>query len=335
MESSNIQHKLEYRGYLRGHGGWVTSLQIGEEVIEGSNETKEFLISGSRDKSLMIWDIIERKEEDEEKEWGTARKILKGHSHFISDLQLSQDSRYVLSASWDGSLRLWDLRKGITTRRFVSHSKDVLTVAFSPDNRQIASGGRDKNLKIWNTLGECKFTVEQNAHTDWVSCVKFYQDAKTPIVVSASWDKTIKVWDNNTMGLKFTFTGHSAQINSLDMAPKTSYLASGSKDGKAFIWNLVEGRFLGECEAGCAINCVLFAPKKYWLGLGTDNGIKVWDLPKKEFIVDIQATPLSSQQESMKKSIGCLSLAWNKSGNLLFAGFTDNYIRVYQIVEIK
>jgi guanine nucleotide-binding protein subunit beta-2-like 1 protein len=92
----------------------------------------------------------------------------------VSDLNLSQDSRYVLSGSWDGTLRLWDLKKGSTIKRFVSHSRDVLSVAFSPDNRQIASGGRDKNLKIWNTVGECKFTVEQNAHTDWVSAVKFY-----------------------------------------------------------------------------------------------------------------------------------------------------------------
>lgn len=139
-----------------------------------------------------------------------ANKLILGHSHFISDLSLSQDSRYCLTGSWDGTLRLWDLRKGQTIKRFVSHTRDVLACAFSPDNRQIASGGRDKNVKIWNTVGECKFTVEQNAHTDWVSCVKFYQDNKTPIVVSASWDKTIKVWDNQTMTLKHTFVGHKA-----------------------------------------------------------------------------------------------------------------------------
>jgi guanine nucleotide-binding protein subunit beta-2-like 1 protein len=255
-----------------------------------------------------------------------------GHSHFINDLALSQDSRYVLSASWDGTLRLWDIKKGVTSRRFVSHTRDVLAVAFSPDNRQIASGGRDKNLKIWNTVGECKFTVEQNAHTDWVSCVKFYQDTKNPIVVSASWDKTIKVWDNQTMSLKHTFVGHKAQINSLDMAPKTSYLASGGKDGLAIIWNLVEGKYLGQAEVDTAINCVLFAPKKYWLVLGTDTGIKVWDLPTKEFVVDLKASPIEPRNEKQKKPIGCTSLAWNKSGNLLFAGFTDNYIRVYKIV---
>jgi guanine nucleotide-binding protein subunit beta-2-like 1 protein len=86
MDSSSAQHKLEYRGYLKGHGGWVTSMQVGEEQVPGSEETQEFLISGSRDKTLMIWDIVEKKETDEDKEWGYPRRVLKGHSHFINDL---------------------------------------------------------------------------------------------------------------------------------------------------------------------------------------------------------------------------------------------------------
>jgi WD40 repeat protein len=44
--------------------------------------------------------------------------------------------QFALSGSWDGTLRLWDLNTGTTTRRFVGHAKDVLSVAFSVDNRQ-------------------------------------------------------------------------------------------------------------------------------------------------------------------------------------------------------
>ena len=67
---------IHFEPFPIGHGGWVTAMQVGEEVV--GDETKEFLISGSRDKSIMIWDIIERKDTDEEKEWGVPRKILKG-----------------------------------------------------------------------------------------------------------------------------------------------------------------------------------------------------------------------------------------------------------------
>jgi guanine nucleotide-binding protein subunit beta-2-like 1 protein len=64
------------------------------------------------------------------------------------------------SGSWDGTLRLWEINSGRTTRRFVGHDKDVLSVAFSADNRQIVSGSRDKTIKLWNTLGECKYTIQ-------------------------------------------------------------------------------------------------------------------------------------------------------------------------------
>lgn len=51
-------------------------MQVGE-ITEG-DQTKEFLISGSRDKSLMIWDIQEKSDTDVDKEWGVPKKVLKG-----------------------------------------------------------------------------------------------------------------------------------------------------------------------------------------------------------------------------------------------------------------
>ena len=50
---------------------------------------------------------------------------------------------------------------GKTARRFVGHSKDVLSVAFSTDNRQIVSGSRDKTINLWNTLGQLKYTLSE------------------------------------------------------------------------------------------------------------------------------------------------------------------------------
>ena len=51
-------------------------MQVGE-VVDG-DQKKEFLITGSRDKSLMIWDIQEKGDADADKEWGVPRKIFKG-----------------------------------------------------------------------------------------------------------------------------------------------------------------------------------------------------------------------------------------------------------------
>uniref|UniRef100_A0A493ST41 Small ribosomal subunit protein RACK1 n=1 Tax=Anas platyrhynchos platyrhynchos TaxID=8840 RepID=A0A493ST41_ANAPP len=96
----------------------------------------------------------------DETNYGIPQRALRGHSHFVSDVVISSDGQFALSGSWDGTLRLWDLTTGTTTRRFVGHTKDVLSVAFSSDNRQIVSGSRDKTIKLWNTLGVCKYTVQ-------------------------------------------------------------------------------------------------------------------------------------------------------------------------------
>lgn len=134
---SGINETLTLRGTLKGHGDWVTSLAT-------TPEDPNLLLSSSRDKSVVVWQLYNGSTptttNTEDHEYGFARRALRGHSHFISDVVISSDGAFALSASWDGELRLWDIATGKTTRRFVGHEKDVLSVAFSVDNRQIVSG---------------------------------------------------------------------------------------------------------------------------------------------------------------------------------------------------
>ena len=348
--SVEVSETLQYRGYLTGHNGWVTSLRVGLEKTESGAE-REFLISGSRDGSIIAWEITPKDFTDEDQEWGKARRIYNSHSHIVQDLSLSQDSRYCLSASWDKTLRLWDLESGKSTVTFVDHEKDVLSCSFSADNRQIASGSMDKSIKIWNTVGQCKYTVQEDAHTDWVSNVRFSPDTKNPVLATSSWDGTIKIWDSNTMTLKNTFNGHTNAVLSLDFAQRSHYLASGGKDGNIMLWNVQEGSFLKHKEHDASINQVLFSPIKYWIVAATDNGILVWNLPKDKVIArltvqddELDDIKLENDEEDeeldekkkklkLKKDVACTSIAWNKDGNLLFAGFADNKIRVYEVIK--
>jgi len=140
-----------------------------------------------------------------------------------------------------------------------------------------------------------------------------------------------------------TFVGHKAQINTLDLAPNTNFIASGGRDGKVNIWNLVEGRHLEEVDAESPVNVVLFASKVYWLVIGTEKGIRVYDLPHKKFIDQYEAPPRDSSVmvDGKAKSgiakdpspIGCTSLVWSKNQQHLYAGFTDGIIRVLAIVN--
>lgn len=232
-----------------------------------------------------------------------------------------------MSASWDGTLRLWDLNKGETTRRFVGHEKDVLSVAFSADNRQIVSGSRDKTVKLWNTLGECKYTITEDGHQGWVTCVRFSPSAKNPLMVSGGMDKVVKVWSLSNCKLVTNLVGHTGFINAITVSPDGSLCASGGKDGTAMLWDLNKGEHLYSLEAGGIINALIFSPNRYWLCAATEKNIKIWDLETKQIVAELSP----EFKENTKSQPSCISLAWSADGTTLFSGYTDNIIRVWGV----
>eukprot|EP00812_Abedinium_dasypus_P001234 NODE_1148_length_1230_cov_522.559149.p1 GENE.NODE_1148_length_1230_cov_522.559149~~NODE_1148_length_1230_cov_522.559149.p1 ORF type:complete len:281 (+),score=85.62 NODE_1148_length_1230_cov_522.559149:247-1089(+) len=256
---------------------------------------------------------------------GYARRSLSGHGGAVQDVTISSDGQFALSASWDRMMRLWDLNTGASVRTFKGHTKDVYSVAFSSDNRQIVSGSRDKSIRLWNTLAECKFTIAESAHTDWVSKVAFSPSAKMPLIVSCSWDKLVKVWNLNTCKLKTNLAGHTGVIYTVAVSPDGSLCASGGKDGSAMLWDVNDGKHLYTLDAGGTINALTFSPKNYWLVAATDSSIKIWDLENKSVLDELSAISGSLDLP------WCVSVSWSADGNMFFAGSTDGNIYVYAI----
>lgn len=324
-------------GTLEGHNGWVTQ-------IATSQQYPDMLLSCSRDKQVIMWKLQREADSGEiGVNFGFAQKALRGHGHFVSDVVLSSDGLYALSGSWDSTLRLWDLTAGKTARRFVGHKKDVLSVAISADNRQIVSGSRDHNIKLWNTIAQCKYSIDQNdpdSHDDWISCVRFSPNPLSPIIVSCGWDKLVKVWNLQNCKLKANHIGHSNFLNTVTVSPDGSLCASGGKDGSAMLWDLNEGKHLHTLEGGDTINALCFSPNRYWLCAAVGPSVKIWGLEAKDEVDCLKPLAVSSAgaQPSGKKDRGgrapeCLSLCWSPDGQVLFAGYSDNKIRVWQVEE--
>lgn len=309
--------QIVLKGELRGHGGWVTA-------IATTMEDRNSILSASRDKSIIVWTLTRTEEA-----YGHAQKRLTGHGHFVQDVAISSDGMFALSGSWDGTLRLWDLNNGTTTRRFIGHSKDVLSVAFSADNRQIVSGSRDKTINLWNTLGQCKFTITEDGHKEWVSCVRFSPNLSTPLIVSAGWDRVVKVWNLTHCKLRTNLFGHTGYINTVTVSPDGSLCASGGKDGTAMLWDLNEGRHLSSLDAGDIIHALVFSPIRYWLCAATASTIMIWDLESKVCVDELK--PNFPPPGKKTVPIQCISLAWSADGSTLFAGYTDNVIRVWSV----
>ncbi|CAM9344172.1 unnamed protein product [Heterosigma akashiwo] len=309
--------QLTLRGTLEGHEGWVTSLAT-------TAEDPNMILSSSRDKTVCMWSLTRDGDS-----YGYPRRSMTGHSHFVSDVVISSDGQFALSGSWDGTLRLWELATGRTARRFVGHSKDVLSVAFSADNRQIVSGSRDKTVKLWNTLGECKYTMSEEGHTEWVSCVRFSPSPQAPVVVSAGWDKLVKVWSLTNCKLSTNLIGHTGYLTTATVSPDGSLCASGGKDGTAMLWDLNECKRLYSLPAGDIINALVFSPNRYWLCAATTQCIKIWDLECKEVVDElVPEMPALGKNATVPY---CTSLCWSADGSVLYSGYTDGKIHAWHV----
>mmetsp|Transcript_21542 Transcript_21542/g.52432 ORF Transcript_21542/g.52432 Transcript_21542/m.52432 type:complete len:316 (+) Transcript_21542:88-1035(+) len=313
-----MSDSVTFRGVLEGHLDWVTS-------IATSFENPNTIVTGSRDKSVMVWELS-----DDAEVPGMAKRRLTGHNGPVSDVVISSDGQFCMSASWDTTLRLWDIGTGNTVRKFTGHTKDVFAVAFSADNRQIVSGSRDRTIKLWNTLAECKYTITEDMHSDWVSTVRFSPSAKTPLIVSTGWDKLVKVWNLTSCKLKTNLAGHQGPIYDVAISPDGSLCASGGKDATAMLWDVNDGKHLYSLDGGSTINGLVFSPKNYWLVAACDNGIKVWDLETKAVLEEI--TPQTAGKEPRKDGLPFFSsVNWTSDGTGLFAGGTDGKVYVFEL----
>ena len=178
-------------------------------------------------------------------------------------------------------------------------------------------------MKVWTTHGECKFTVADQPHTDWISCVRFSPSAKQPQLVSAGWDKMVKVWTLADCRLRTDLAGHTGTLNTVTISPDGSLCASGGKDATAMLWDVNDSKHLYSLDAGSTINALTFSPKNYWLCAATDNSVKIWDLENKTEIQEI--LPPVAPTGGLP---WCVSISWSPDGQTLFVGATDGKVYV-------
>lgn len=97
------------------------------------------------------------------------------------------------------------------------------------------------------------------------------------------------------------------------------------------LWDLNDDKHLYSLETGDIINALAFSPNRYWLCAATPSGIKIWDLESKSIVDELKVSMETSSGKSIDPQ--CISLAWSADGQTLFAGYTDNLIRVWTVAH--
>lgn len=178
---------------FQGHGGPIWALDFDNEV----------LVSGSYDKCIKIWSILN----------GNCRATLRGHSEWVSGIKLRH--KYIASCSWDATIRIWKLDETrysgqMLTKLISQNGNAIYCIEWSRDKNFIVSGCRHQAVQIWDLQKE-KMIKTFMGHTKQVYCLQMTNN----LILSGSADRSIKMWDPRTAACLATFTNHMGPVMKL------------------------------------------------------------------------------------------------------------------------
>jgi WD40 repeat protein len=192
------------------------------EAVAFSNDGK-WLLAGLRDNRAVLWDFAQNK----------LIRSFEGHKGAVRDVAISPKGDRVLTASADGTAKLWTIDGDLITE-IARHTDQVTSVAFHPSlDGVFLTGGWDNRVALWKLDS---LQREFFGHTSDINQVAFSPDGKT--ILSASSDRSLRRWDMNGSELE-SFIWHEDSILDAAFSPADAaapFIVTVSKDRTARLW---------------------------------------------------------------------------------------------------
>jgi WD40 repeat protein len=203
-------------------------------------------------------------------------RILRGHTGGVTACAISPAGDYIVSASYDNTLKVWDAHTREERRTLHGHTDAVNGCAISPAGDYIVSASHDRTLKVWDArTGEERRTL--HGHTDTVNGCAI--SPAGDYIVSASRDQTLKVWDAHTGEEQRTLRGHRSIVNGCAISPAGDYIVSASYDRTLKVWDARTGgeRRTPHGHTEEVYGCAISPAGDYIVSASGDTTLKVWD----------------------------------------------------------
>ncbi|HEX9793036.1 MAG TPA: serine/threonine-protein kinase [Planctomycetota bacterium] len=248
---------------------------------------------------------------------------LDGHEGRIQQVGFCPDCAQVLSASADGTVRLWDSVTGELRRSYAGHDGPVTAAVFLPDGQRVLSlGGLDsRSLQIWGAnTGNLSSVHEEPAPVHALALVP-----GTESVAFASGDSALKLFELRDWKPLWTMDEHGLKVNAVAVDPSGRIVASASQDRSVRVTEVASGEVLLLLEAHeAAVNAVAFGPRGERLASGSDDGtVRIWD------------ARTGAELGVLRGNDPVYALAFSPDGKRLASGSFDKTLRIWDLETMR
>jgi WD40 repeat protein len=189
------------------------------------------------------------------------------HAKPITCVSFSPDGKLLLTASRDGTARLWDAATGRPRPPF-AHGSEVLAAAFSPDGRTVATGSREKGARRWDVATGREIGVPLLVKHPAALALAYSPDGR--FLVVGYGNGTTQVWDAATGRPALPPWRHNGWVASIDITPDGSTVLvnqHGVHDGDSRLFDLKTGQPIGAALMNAGSHGMFSPDGRFFLAL--------------------------------------------------------------------
>lgn len=266
---------------------------------------------------------------------------LTGFASNVNRIVFTPDSKYLIAASDDASLRVWDMERRVQTQELFPHNTYIKDLAISPDGTRLVSVSWDRQLIIYS-VGEDGFLVQLETVTGFVAVidqVAFLADNKR--IVFGVGDGTLVMLDITNPDDRTTVTLDALHIQDIEVSPSLDNpligVVTGFPDESVLIFtdDLTQPpRVIESLE----INTIAFSPvvsddHAVIAMAGVGDFILFWEIP----LSASEPLPEESSNNIMTRDLSAwyTDLGFSPDGSLLFVSEMDGVIGVWDLITME
>lgn len=247
-------------GQFQGHTGGVAALAYSDDG--------RVLVTAGKDGTLKVWNASSS---------ALVRTIELDDGPAVS---LALSGSRAVTGHADGAVVLWDYDKAEKVAAFKRNDAEVWSVTFAGSPNRIAASSHDWKVTLWDADNPGQPVHVLDAHDNAAQAVAFYASANGPMLATGGADKTVKLWNLDSMDQVRRYRGHRDFVTALAFSPNGRMLASAGLDGGIRLWSTASrGMYRSLNGHKGKIASLAFAPSGDRLvSAGEDGLVRIWDV---------------------------------------------------------